>query len=103
MLETFTIETFARHLGDSFRVLPDSTAPVALDLIEATALGGGAGERAGTSTGRVPFSIVFRGPGRVVLPQRTYRVEHDAIGAFDLFLVPIGPDGAGMRYEAIFT
>ncbi len=103
MLETFTVETFARHLGEAFRVCPDSAAPVALDLIEATALGGGAGWTGAPSAKRVPFSIVFRGPGGVVLPQRTYRIEHDAIGAFDLFLVPIGPDGAGMRYEAIFT
>jgi len=25
------------------------------------------------------------------------------MGDLDLFLVPIGPDGEGMRYEAIFT
>jgi len=30
-------------------------------------------------------------------------VEHPAIGAFDLFQVPIGPDKRGLRYEAIVT
>jgi hypothetical protein len=30
-------------------------------------------------------------------------MEHAAIGTFELFLVPIGPDREGMRYEAIFT
>ena len=50
-----------------------------------------------------PFSLVFVGPARFVLPQQTYRVEHDSLGELDLFLVPIGPNGGGMRYEAVFT
>jgi hypothetical protein len=103
VLEAFTAETFARHLGEAFRVVPDSAVPIAMELVEATELGGETARPGEAPTKRVPFSIVFRGPGGVVLPQRIYRVEHDAIGAFDLFLVPIGPDGAGMRYEAIFT
>ena len=51
---------------------------------------------------RVPFALVFRGPAGDVLPQGTYHVEHDALGAFDLFLVPIGADADGVRYEAVF-
>ena len=34
-------------------------------------------------------------------PQRT--LEHDAMGSFDLFLVPLGPRDGGMMYEAVFT
>jgi len=30
-------------------------------------------------------------------------MEHPGIGTFELFLVPIGPDEKGLRYEAIFT
>ena len=71
------------------------------ELISVTELG----ESTGTEPpdGRQPFSIVFRGPGDVLLPQRIYMIEHEEIGAFDLFLVPIGPDERGLRYEAIFT
>jgi hypothetical protein len=29
-------------------------------------------------------------------------MEHEEIGALDIFLVPIGPDEEGPRYEAIF-
>jgi hypothetical protein len=29
-------------------------------------------------------------------------MEHEEIGAFDIFLVPIGPDEEGLLYEAIF-
>ena len=45
---------------------------------------------------------MFRRPRDVLLHQRTYRVKHAGIGAFDLFLVPIGSDEEGLRNEAIF-
>jgi len=96
MLEDFTLETFAGRLGEKFRVGEDADA-VELELVEATA--GIARPHAG---GRVPFSLVFRGPLEPVMPQRIYRVEHHELGAFDLFIVPIGPDEAGMQYEAVF-
>ena len=38
-----------------------------------------------------------------VIPQATYRVESHVLEPFDCFLVPIGPDAGGMRYEAVFT
>jgi hypothetical protein len=51
----------------------------------------------------VPFAIVFLGPPSPILPQRIYRFEHDGIGAIEIFIVPIGRDDDGVRYEAIFT
>ena len=96
MLESFTVHMFSGHVGETFHVRPDASDPLEVELVSATGLGE---ERA---RGR-PFSIVFRGPGDVVLPQSIYRMEHAEIGAFDIFLVPIGPDEAGMRYEAVFN
>ena len=52
---------------------------------------------------RQQFSVVFRGGSDQPLPQRIYRVEHDELGALEIFLVPIGPDEVAQRYEAIFT
>jgi hypothetical protein len=98
MLEKFEVGTFAPHLGETFRIQANDSAWAEMTLIEATALGEGA-PAAGR---RAPFSIVFRGPRDPVLPQQIYRMEHAALGAFDLFLVPIGPDREGMRYEAVF-
>jgi hypothetical protein len=71
-------------------------------LIESSELGGQAGAIRGRND-RTPFSLVFRGPLQPLLAQRIYRVEHDSMGTFELFLVPIGPDGVGMCYEAVFT
>ena len=99
MLDNFTIETFSEHLGSAFRIHPDDTGQVDVELISATGLGGSAGEE----MSRQPFSIIFHGPADVLLPQRIYKMEHDQIGSFELFLVPIGPDEKGLRYEAIFT
>jgi hypothetical protein len=52
---------------------------------------------------RRPFSIVLRGPKQAQHPQGTYRVEHEKMGSFDIFLVPIGPDAEGMQFEAVFN
>jgi hypothetical protein len=38
-----------------------------------------------------------------VLPQGIQRLSHAELGELDLFLVPIGPDAQGMRYEAAFA
>jgi hypothetical protein len=101
MLESFTVETFSGHVGEAFRIHPGASNPLDVELISATGLGEES-ESSGSDR-RQPFSIVFRGPGNLLLPQRIYRMEHAEIGSFELFLVPIGPDDKGHRYEAIFT
>jgi len=37
------------------------------------------------------------------LPQRTYDLVHPELGTLQIFIVPLGPQGGEMRYEAIFT
>lgn len=99
MLESFTLETFSERLCETFRIYPDTSNPLEVELISATDLSEATGKE---PRGR-PFSIVFRGPKDILLPQRIYRMEHAGIGSFELFIVPIGPDEEGLRYEAIFT
>ena len=91
-LEALRATDFARLLHERFRVVPDTPAPFDVELIEVAELSGGA------AAGR-PFSLVFRGGPSPPLPQRIYRVQHEALGALDIFLVPIATD----RYEAVFT
>lgn len=98
MLETFTVETFAGRVGGTFVVSPQPGQPTAWELLSAETLGA-----AGTPGHRTPFSLVFRGPLSPVLPQAIYPMDHPEIGAFEIFVVPIGPDEKGMRYEAVFT
>jgi hypothetical protein len=49
------------------------------------------------------FSLVFRSGIREHVPQATYTLRHAGLGTLDVFLVPIGPDEVGMRYEAVFN
>ncbi|MGH8564406.1 MAG: DUF6916 family protein [Gammaproteobacteria bacterium] len=97
MLEILTKESWSECLGSSFELLDDGRGTITMVLAEVTGLGHGAGGR------RDPYSLVFRGPPAPILPQRIYRLRHHQMGDLELFLVPIGPDGEGMRYEAIFT
>jgi len=89
---------FEECLGSRFRVVADHAPAVELTLIEAKTL-----PSSGHSLRPVPFSIVFRGPIGLRLSQRTYAFEHDALGMFEMFIVPIAPDEHGPRYEAIFN
>ncbi|MEA2301268.1 MAG: hypothetical protein QOE44_1803 [Solirubrobacteraceae bacterium] len=98
MLETFSIETFAPLADDAFVVRLEAGPPLELRLVEVESIGA-----ADATSGRVPFSIVFRGPAGPILPQRIHSLEHPRLGAFDLFIVPLQPDAAGSRYQAIFT
>ena len=92
---------FSPYLHQSFAIHYGAAEPLLAELVEVAELGP-APERAGAPQ-RAPFSIILRGPRRPVLPQRIYHLEHDGMGALDIFIVPIGPDQAGMRYEAIFN
>ena len=91
-LDTLTAADFAELRGDRFQIAPDDASPFEAELVKVTEIPREPG-------GRAPFSIVFRGGPDPPLPQRIYRVEHDELGAIEVFLVPIAAD----RYEAVFT
>jgi hypothetical protein len=99
MLEDFDVTTFSQRLGQIFRVRLDDGSTIDLELVSATAAPTRPNE---APRGRAPFSIVFLGPLEPVLPQRIYRFEHDALGTFEIFIVPIGPAESRMQYEAVF-
>jgi len=85
--------TFAEHLHSVFR-LAHASAALALELVEVT----------DTSTARqVSFSLLFRGPLRPPLAQQIYSFEHDGLGRFELFIVPVQRDAHGMYYEAVVS
>jgi hypothetical protein len=95
MTEKLTSRILSDHLHSTFRLhVPDSD-PVPLELISVT-------ER-NLSPQVENFSVIFRGPRGQSFAQRIHTLEHEKLGTFDLFLVPIGPDDNGMCYEAIFN
>jgi hypothetical protein len=98
MLEELKIGDFFERVGEGFRV-PFAEGSIALTLVEVTNLA--RADHAGPR--RAPFSLIFRGPSAPCLRQRIWPLEHEALGRLDIFLVPIGPDPSGMRYEAVFN
>jgi hypothetical protein len=98
MIEDFTPATFSELVGEPFRLLLDDGSALDLELVSVTP----APVHPGEAREREPFSVVFRGPTEPVVPQRIYRLENERLGAFELFIVPVGPDESGMQYEAVF-
>jgi hypothetical protein len=84
--------TYVPLVGSAFAIHHPDGGVVHVELVGATELPGGGD----------CFSLVFRGPTDVSLEQCTYRVEHEALGDFPLFLVPLGPSGDGeQELEAV--
>ena len=99
MLEKLTIDTFRPLVGCTFRVLVDERWELRARLTAVESLN----EASASGRPREPFTLFFHAPPEARLPQRTYRVEAEGIEPMDLFLVPIGADPDGMRYQAVFT
>jgi len=90
---------FAGRLGEEFEV-PDAGLVLTLDEATESSAPGGTGPDGQT---RHQFSLVFAGPPGPTLPQGTARTVHADLGEQYLFLVPLGPRGDTMRYEAAFA
>jgi|HubBroStandDraft_3_1064219.scaffolds.fasta_scaffold03992_6 hypothetical protein len=102
-LDALTAAAFTRHLHTIFR-LQTGGEPLPLELVEVQRASYADDPAAvGPAGRREPFNLLFRGPRSPYARQGTHRLEHDEIGTLEIFLVPVGPDAAGMRYEAIFT
>lgn len=99
MAATLTEKEFSQHVNSMYRVNVDHEAPIELELVEVKSH-----EKAPVEPeGMERFSIYFRGPEKIMLLQGTYRITHEHLGDFDLFLVPIGREERGFRYEAVFN
>ena len=92
-----TLDDFAGLCGERFWLQGDDVADLSTELVEAVPLG------TATFNGRQPFSLIFAGPPTPILPQRTYRLAHARLPELDIFLVPVGADASGVRYQAVFS
>ena len=101
-LDWLTYDHFAPRVGESFDVTVGAGPGLVLELAEATE-GREPGGLGPDGQQRRQFSLVFRGTATTILPQHTYQLTHSDLGGLELFLVPLGPDAEGMRYEAAFA
>jgi hypothetical protein len=99
VVEDFTSATFADRVGESFLATPADGPPFELVVVASDLRDGG--ERPASM--RAPFSVVFAARDGHLARQQLFTFEHRELGTFTLFLVPIGPDGEAMQYEAVFA
>lgn len=99
MLDQVTIDTFEPYVGTSFWADFPNGAKVELRLTQVARVM--VSELARLN--RQPFSLFFSGPGSFLLKQHTYRLTHETLDPMEIFLVPVGQEGDGYQYEAVFT
>ena len=96
--------TFEQYLGQVFRVRTDKAGTLSMKLIGIRDLPAPAPQDERSAIDREQsFSLMFRGPGSSRLEQDTYRFEHDRMGRFSLFIVPMSPTQSAQGYQAVFN
>jgi hypothetical protein len=99
---TLTLNDFTPLVGAVFTIVfSDGTFELTLAAVEPHGTRTARGDQPDLRT--EPFSAVFLGPPSPVLPQRTWDLAHPALGTHAVFLVPLGPQGGRIRYEAVFN
>ena len=88
-------EEFLKHLHTKFRIHVSETEVLEAELTDVSELM--------ISPRQERFWLVFRTSNEMLLGQDLRAFEHDAMGNFDLFIVPIGRDDEGTYYEAVFN
>ena len=93
-----TADTFAPHLGTSFRV---EGGHHVLSLSEV--------ERLASQPGHMdqafqPFVLIFRGPPGDVLAEGMHTITSEEGTAYDLYLIPVHTPAPGRQdYQAVFN
>ncbi len=109
--DPYRYEVFAPLVGSTFRI-EFTDGSIDLRLEEVTALPpprrkSTAGEPVpaeDVAARQSPFTVLFRGPVNLRLPQRTYRMTEPSFPEpLDIFIVPVSVDQEGHVYQAVFS
>lgn len=95
MLENWTPELFEQAVNSRFEIELPGRGRQELELIALT--------RYPSSPAFLSFAALFRGPLEPSFGQGIYVIRHERMGQNELFLVPVGREADGMRYEAVFN
>jgi len=86
---------FAACVNQDFEIATKGAALV-LQLFEARS-------RPAPDAGRDPFTVTFRGPAPMRLPQGIYRLSNAQMGEMEIFLVQIAADQDSSTFEVVFN
>jgi microcystin-dependent protein len=101
MLDKLAIDDFSPPRSGAFLAQFVGGGSTTLDLVVATPFPQ-VPVRDG-DTARRPFSVTFRAPIPVNIPQGLITLEHDRHGPLEIFVVPVGRDAQGLLLEAVFN
>jgi hypothetical protein len=103
--QDITCSDLAGQLHTSFRIQTASGKTIKVTLAELILRPAEApkpGQRPPQDAGNEKFSIVFSGSRSDLLKQNTYPFEHEALGRFELFIVPMNTrNPTKIDYEAV--
>lgn len=95
MLERLSKADFAQNVNTFFQCRLGAGRAIELQLVEL---------REGRSSSRQEqFALLFCGPHAAPLAQGMYPLQHQLLGEFELFIVPVARDAQGLYYEAVFN
>lgn len=95
MDDSLTQEAFALNLNTKFQVSTDNVNQVELELAEVSEVK--------PQKAHDQFAVIFRGPLNAFMGQGLRSFNHDKLGHFELFIVPVRHDSEGYYYEAVFN
>ncbi len=97
-LNTITEKDFSPLVGSRIKVRFSETAAEELTLTQVDLTG------QYSPVNRAPFTLLLTSDDRSkYYPQKIYVLEHPVIGDIPLFMVPLGPDTSGMRYQIVMS
>ena len=95
-LATVRCEQFAACLNQDFQIVfSDGTLVLQLSAAHA--------REAPEGATRDPFTLTFRGPPELRLPQGIYKMSNAQLGEMEIFLVQIAADQTSSTFEAVFN
>jgi len=100
ILATLTYDSAKALVGRTYRVRVDNRT---VDLTVTSVVRAAEHGPRPKELSRDSFSIFFRGPAEVPLPQRMYALAGASESFANLFIVPVGRTQDGCDYEAVFT
>ena len=95
MMDPLSIETYRILLNQKFSIYFGPENKLEAELVEVA-------DRT-RSKDQVQFSLLFNVPEAAPCEQGLYKVEHPEMEKTELFLVPVGKDGEGIKFEAVFN
>jgi hypothetical protein len=101
--DRLTEESFSRHLYSKFLIYTTPLTGIYLELIDVKRWEPDSTKIASKAAKLDSFSILFRGPRKTALESRTYRITHDQMGSFDLFISPVNDRKKERLYQAVFN